>query len=104
MIPRLSRIKSDLKTGWALVRKGSAEAVDRSLEEVELLRLRRQLYAVEDQIKDLFRAAGERAFQLIERGSESVMNDKELTRLFEKVDQLKQEEARIRFEMDQVKE
>jgi len=100
----LRRIKDDLKTGWALVRKGSAEAVDRSLEEIEILRLRRQLYAVEDQVKDLFRAAGERAVQLIERGAESVMNDKELARLFEQVDQLKQEEARIRFEMDQIRE
>lgn len=104
MLSRLRRIKDDLKTGWALVRKGSAEAVDRSLEEIEILRLRRQLYAMEDQVKELFRAAGERAVQLIERGAESVMNDKELARLFEQVDQLKQEEARIRFEMDQIRE
>jgi len=104
VLSRLRRIKDDLKTGWALVRKGSAEAVDRSLEEIEILRLRRQLYAMEDQVKELFRAAGERAVQLIERGAESVMNDKELARLFEQVDQLKQEEARIRFEMDQIRE
>ncbi len=104
MIPRFRRIKNDLRTGWALMRRGSAEAVNRSLEEVELLKLKFKLYKVGDQIKDLYRAAGERAFQLIERGADSVMDDKELTRLFKEIEQLKQEEARIRFEMEQVKE
>jgi 5'-deoxynucleotidase YfbR-like HD superfamily hydrolase len=104
MIPQFRRIKNDLRTGWALMRRGSAEAVNRSLEEVELLKLKFRLYKVEDQIRELFRAAGERAFQLIERGAGSVMEDKELTRLFKEVEQLKQEETRIRFEMDQVKE
>ena len=47
---------------------------------------------------------GERAFQLIEREVDSIMNDKELIRLFEKIDQLSQEEGRIRFEMEQVRD
>jgi len=33
-----------------------------------------------------------------------VLEDKEIQDLFGKVDQLKQEEARIRFEIDQIKE
>ena len=32
------------------------------------------------------------------------LDDKEIQRLFEQVDRLKQEEARIRFERDQIKE
>jgi hypothetical protein len=74
------------------------------MEEVELLRLKFQLHALESQITELYRAAGERAFQLIEREADSIMQDKELTRLFEKIDQLAQEGERIRFERDQVRD
>jgi hypothetical protein len=104
MNPRFRRFKNDLRTGWAKVRRGTAETVDESLRELELLRLKFELYKIEDQIKDLLRAAGERAFQLIERKGGGVLDDKEMRSLFEKVDQLRQEEARIRFERDQIKE
>ncbi|MDO8545901.1 MAG: hypothetical protein Q7R68_00940 [Nitrospirales bacterium] len=104
MIPRFRRFKNDLRTGWATVRQGSAETVDQSLREFELLRLKFELYRVEDQIRDHLRAAGERAFQLIERKGGSVLEDQEIRGLFEKVDQLRQEEARVRFERDQIKE
>jgi len=104
MNPRFRRFKNDLRTGWAKVRQGTAETVDQSLRELELLRLKFELYKVEDQIKDHLRAAGERAFQLIERKGGNVLDDKEMRSLFEKVDQLKQEEARIRFARDQIKE
>lgn len=103
MISRFRRFKNDLRTGWALARGGTADAVDRSLEEVELLRLKFQLYRVEDQMKELYRAAGERAYQLMERGADTVLQDKEIARLFDHVDQLKQEEARIRFDREQIK-
>ena len=104
MNSRFRRFKNDFRTGWAKVRQGTAEATDRSLREVELLRLKFELYKVEDQIKEHLRAAGERAFQLIERKGSGVLDDKEMQRLFEQVDRLKQEEARIRFERDQVRE
>ena len=101
---RWRRLRHDLRAGWAQVRQGSATAVNRSLEEVELLRLKFQLDALEAQITELYRAAGERAFQLIEREADSIMRDKELTRFFEKIDQLAQEQERIRFEMEQVRD
>ena len=104
MLLRWRRLRQDLRAGWALVRQGSATAVNRSMEEVELLRLKFQLEAVDVQIKELYRAAGERAFQLIERESDSVMNDKELLRLFEQIDQQVQVEERIRFDMEQVRD
>jgi hypothetical protein len=104
MSSRFRKFKNDLRTGWATVCRGSAETVDQSLREIELLRLKFELYQVEDRIRDHLRAAGERAFQLIERKGESVLDDKEMRDLFEKVDQLKQEEARLRFERDQIKE
>jgi hypothetical protein len=104
MLLRWRRLRQDLRAGWALVRQGSATAVTRSMEEVELLRLKFQLEAVDVQIKELYRAAGERAFQLIERESDSVMNDKELLRLFEQIDQQVQVEERIRFDMEQVRD
>lgn len=104
MISRFRRFKNDLRTGWATVRQGSAETVDQSLREIELLRLKFELYQAEDQIRDHLRAAGERAFQLIERKGGSVLEDKEIRGLFEKVDQFRQEEARIRFERDQIRE
>ena len=103
MISRFRRFKNDLRTGWMLVRGGTAEAVNRSLDEAELLRLKFQLYEVEDQLKELYRTAGERAYQLMERGADMVLQDKEITRLFEHIDRLKQEEARIRFDMEQIK-
>lgn len=78
--------------------------MDQSLREIEMLRLKFDLYQVEDQIRDHLRAAGERAFQLIERKGGSVLDDKEMRGLFEKVDQLRQEEARVRFERDQIRE
>jgi len=104
MSPRFRKFKNDLRTGWATVRRGSAETVDQSLREIELLRLKFELYQVEEQIRDCLRAAGERAFQLIERKGGSVLDDKEMQGYFAKVDQLKQEEARIRFERDQINE
>ncbi len=76
MNPRFRRFKNDLRTGWAKVRQGTADATDRSLREIELLRLK----------------------------GGGVLDDKEIQRLFEQVDRLKQEEARIRFERDQIKE
>jgi hypothetical protein len=104
MLLRWRRLRQDLRAGWTLVRQGSATAVNRSMEEVELLRLKFQLDAVDVQIKELYRAAGERAFQLIERQSDGVMNDKELLRLFEQIDQHVQVEERIRFDMEQVRD
>lgn len=104
MISRFRRLKNDFRTGLAKVRQGTAKAADRSLEEMELLRLKYELYKVEDQIKEHLREAGERAFQLIERKGSGVLEDKEIHDLFAKVDQLKQEEARILFEMGQIKE
>jgi uncharacterized protein with von Willebrand factor type A (vWA) domain len=103
MISRFRRFKNDLRTGWMLVRGGTAEAVNRSLEEAELLRLKFQLYEVEDQMKEFYRAAGERAYQLMERGADMVLQDKETMRLFDQIDRLKQEEVRIRFDMEQIK-
>src|SRR6266487_802718 len=74
MLPRWRRWRQDLRAGWTKVRQGSVTAVNRSLEEVELLRLKFALDAVEGQIKELYRAVGERAFQLIERETSSVMH------------------------------
>jgi len=104
MLLRWRRLRQDLRAGWAQVRQGSATAVNRSMEEVELLRLKFQLDAVEVQIRELYRAAGERAFQLIEREADSIMNDKELLRIFERIDQHVQVEERIRFDMEQVRD
>ncbi len=101
---RWRRLRHDLRAGLALVRQGSATAVNRSLEEVELLRLKFRLDALEAEIKELYQGAGERAFQLIEREVDTIMHDKELIRLFEKIDQLSEEEGRIRFEMEQVRD
>jgi len=103
--PRFRRIKNDLRTGWAVMRQGSADAVNRSLEEVELLRLKFKVNAIEREIDDLLTAAGERAFQLMERDeAANLRTDKEMVRLFDKVELLKEEESRIRFEMNQVRE
>ena len=104
MLLRWRRLRQDLRAGWAQVRQGSATAVNRSMEELELLRLKFQLDAVDVQIRELYRAAGERAFQLIEREADSIMNDKELLRIFERIDQHVQVEERIRFDMEQVRD
>ncbi|HEY3197638.1 MAG TPA: hypothetical protein VGJ57_06460 [Nitrospirales bacterium] len=104
MLLRWRRLGQDLRAGWTQVRQGSTTAVTRSMEEVELLRLKFQLDAVDVQIRELYRAAGERAFQLIEREADSIMSDKELMRIFEQIDQHMQVEERIRFDMEQVRD
>jgi hypothetical protein len=104
VLPRWRQLRDDLRAGWVIVRQGSATTAHRSLEEIELLRLKFKLDGVEVHIRELYRTAGERAFQLMEREAGSIMNDKELLRLFEQIDILKQEQERIRFEMQQVKD
>ena len=101
---RWRRLRHDLVTGYTVVRQGSATAVNRSLEEVELLRLKFRLDAVEAEIKELYRTAGEKAFDLVERETGGLLREKELIRLFEKIDQLILEENRIRFEMQHVRD
>jgi hypothetical protein len=101
---RWGRLRHDLATGFAVVQRGSATAMNRSLEEVELLRLKFRLDAVEAEIRELYRSAGERGFHLVERDTGGILKEKELIRLFEKIDQLVQEENRIRFEMQQVRD
>ena len=93
---------ADLRRAWP-GRQGRLRG-DTIMEEVELLRLKFQLDAVDVQMRELYRAAGERAFQLIEREGESIMNDKELMRIFEQIDQHMQVEERIRFDMEQVRD
>src|SRR6266516_6282454 len=66
MISRFRRLKNDFCTGLAKVRQGTAKAADRSLEEMELLRLKYQLYEVEDQIKENLPAASERESQSLD--------------------------------------
>jgi small-conductance mechanosensitive channel len=101
---RWGRLRHDLATGFAVVQRGSATAMNRSLEEVELLRLKFRLDAVEAEIKERYHSAGERAFHLIERETGALLKEKELMRQFEKIDELVQEENRIRFEMQQVRD
>ena len=101
---RWRRLRHDLVAGFAVVRQGSTTAVTRSLEEVELLRLKFRLDAVEAEIKELYRSAGERGFHLVERETGGILKEKELIRLFEKIDHLVQEGNRIRFDMQQVRD
>ena len=58
--------------------------MNRSLEEVELLRLKFRLDAVEAEIKELYRSAGERAFHLVERETGGILKEKELMRTVRK--------------------
>ena len=104
MLLRWRRLRHDLVAGFSVVRQGSATAVNRSLEEVELLRLKFRLDAVEAEIKELYRSAGERAFHLMERDTGDVLKEKDLVRLFEKIDELVKEENRVRFDMQQVRD
>ena len=101
---RWRRLQHDLVAGFAVVRQGSATAVNRSLEEIELLRLKFRVNAVEAEIRELYHSAGERAFHLIEREAEGLLKEKDLIRVFEKIDRLVEEENRIRFEMEQVRD
>ena len=104
MLLRWRRLRQDLVAGFAVVRQGTATAVNRSLEEVELLRLKFRLDALEAEIKELYHSAGERAFHLVERETGGLLKEKDLIRVFEKIDRLVEEENRIRFEMEQVRD
>jgi hypothetical protein len=101
----LQRIKHDLKAGWATLRHGTAQAVNRTLEEAELLRLRLDLRKLDQRLHDLFRDLGERAVELYERGEpgDRIMADFEIARGMEQIQTLKEERAKLLAEMDGVR-
>lgn len=101
----LQRLKHDLKAGWATVRRGTAEAANRAMEEAELLRLRLDLRKVDERIRDLCGDIGERAVGLHERGEpiERVLNDMEIGRMAKEVWSLQEQRKKIETEMDDIR-
>jgi hypothetical protein len=101
----LQRLKHDLKAGWATVRRGTAEAANRAMEEAELLRLRLDLRKLDERIRDLCGDIGERAVGLHERGEpvERVMNDMEISRMVHEVRSLQEQRKKIEAEMDDIR-
>jgi hypothetical protein len=101
----LQRIRHDLKAGWASLRYGTAQAVNRTLEEAELLRLRLELRKLDQRLRDLCRDIGERAVELHDRGEpgDQIMADFEIGRGMEQVQALKGERAKLIAEMDGIR-
>jgi len=98
----LQRIAQDLKTGWASLRYGTAQAANRAMVETEVLHLRREVRKVDDRLHNLCRDMGERAVELYERGTptEQVLSDFEIVRVAEQAQGLKLQRAKLLVEMD----
>ena len=101
----LQRLKHDLKAGWATVRRETAEAANRAMEEAELLRLRLDLRKLDERIRDLCGDIGERAVGLHERGEpvERVMSDMEISRMVQEVRSLQEQRKKIEAEMNDIR-
>jgi hypothetical protein len=101
----LQRIKHDVRTGWASLRYGTAQAATRALEETELLRLRLDLRKLDERIRDLCGDIGERAVDLYERGepAERVLGDRDVNQLAQQVLSLRAERAKLLAEMDDIR-
>ena len=101
----LQRLKHDLKSGLATLRLGTAQAANRALEETELLRLRLEVRRIDQQLKELYRDAGERAVSLREAGEpvERVMYDTEIASLVKEIQQLKDTSNKLEAEMEEIR-
>lgn len=102
-MPYLQRLKHDLKAGWAALRYGAVQAVNRALEETELLRLRLELRKLDERIGELHRDIGERAIELHERGetADRVLADARLLQTAEQVAVLKAERGKLLRDMEE---
>jgi hypothetical protein len=101
----LQRIKLDLKTGWATLRQGTAEAANRAMEESELLKLRLELRKIQDQLDQVHEDIGERTVRLAEQGStlEAIKADRGIAVWIDQVRKLRDERARIEADMDSIR-
>ncbi len=101
----LQRLKHDLKTGWAMLRLGTAQAATRALEETELLKLRLESRKLDAQLDDLYEEIGEWAIELHDRGesAEQLFTDLEISRLVREVQRLRELRRKLDAEMDEVR-
>jgi hypothetical protein len=101
----LQRLKHDLKTGFATLRLGTAQAANRALEETELLRIRLEIRKLDQQLDERYRDVGERAVNLREAGEpvERVLYDAEIGRLVKEIQELKEARGKFESEMTEIR-
>jgi len=101
----LQRLKHDLKTGFATLRHGTAQAAIRALEETELLRIRLEIRKLDQQLGELHRDVGERAVNLGEGGEpvERVLHDAEIGRLVKEIQELKDAREKLESEIAEIR-
>lgn len=101
----LQRLKDDLRAGLATLRLGTVHAAGRALEETELLRMRREVRKLDQQLSDLFKDIGERAVEMKERGetAERILYDAEIGRMVREVQVYKESRKKLETEMDEIR-
>lgn len=101
----LQRLKDDLRAGLATLRLGTVHAAGRALEETELLRMRREVRKLDQQLSDLFKDIGERAVEMKERGetAERILYDAEIGRMVCEVQVYKESRKKLETEMDEIR-
>lgn len=99
------RLKHDVKAGLATLRHGTAQAAIRALEETELLRIRLDIRKFDQQLEELYRDVGERAFHLREAGEpvERVLYDAEIDRLVKEIQDLKDAREKLESEITEIR-
>ena len=100
----LQRLSHDLRAGWVTLRRGTAQAATRALEEGELLRYRLELRKVEQQLDDLHADIGERTIELYDRGEapDRIVADSEIARMMKQVQTLEDERTKLLLEMNDI--
>lgn len=101
----LQRLKDDLRAGLATLRLGTVHAAGRALEETELLRMRREVRKLDQQLSDLYKDIGERAVEMKERGetAERILYDAEIGRMVREVQEYKEARKKLETEMDEIR-
>jgi hypothetical protein len=89
----------------ATLRHGTAQAAIRALEETELLRIRLDIRKLDQQLDELYRDVGERAFHLHEVGepAERILYDAEIGRLVKEIQDLKGAREKLESDMTEIR-
>ncbi|HET6465689.1 MAG TPA: hypothetical protein VFH55_08790 [Nitrospiria bacterium] len=95
-----SRIKEDLYNGILLLRSGLLTAAVSSSEEVDRLKHRYRLQAVERQLVDAYRALGKYGLIKMQEGHPDILKEKEWLHLIQEIDAKRAELEKLIAERD----
>lgn len=94
----LKKIKEDSEIGLLIVKNRVQNLIHRSVEEVDAVKVRLEIRKLEKKIDEMMLQAGKILFDKLQKG-ESGVDDVELTALFSKAVQIKEEQDLLKSEL-----